>query len=170
MTSTYDAIGSLLYEGRETPEIIDLLLRLSEYAIDEISKVNPKILNWEEWSKKPSNSAEFLGGTLRQLANFFSDAHSFLDHKTEYHLNTVHRRLDFIIGRFNDWFARYKDRDDREKFFGISQFEAATIRRYPKIFKELHRLIETGFINLDWLDKRRRNRIEKWKKYYEADN
>ena len=161
MTSTYDALGALLYEVKKSPEIANLVARVCEYAVDEISKVNPKILNWDEWSKK--HTAEFYGSVLEQVASFFSDAHSRLDHTQKYHLKTVNKRLDYIIGKFKDWFVWYKDRKSYDRWYGLTEFKPATIRRYPKIFKELLNLIDTGYINLDWLDKRRKKKIEKWR-------
>jgi len=165
MTSTYDALGALLSEVQKSPEIANLIARVCEYAVDEISKVNPKILNWEDWSKKSYNSAKFHGGVANQLASFFSDAHTLLDHQHKYHLKTVNRRLDYIIGRFKDWFVWYKDRKTYDRFFRLTEFKPATIRRYPKIFKELKRMIDAGVIDVSWLDKRRRKKIEKWDEY-----
>lgn len=162
MTSTYDALGILIYEIRKTTEIRDLIAIVCEYAIDEINKVDPKILNWEDWSKKPINKAEFLGGTLEQIARFFSDAHTFLDHTEKYHLKTINLRLDYIIGKFRDWFIWYKDRDSQSRFWGLTNFKPATIRRYPKIFKELKRMVDKGIIDVSWLDKRGRKKIDSW--------
>jgi len=162
MTSIYDALGNLLYEIKKTPEIANLVARVCEYAVDEISKVNPKILNWDDWSKENTHTVKFLGSQFNQISLFLSDAHSLLDHTQKYHFKTVNQRLDFIIGKFRDWFVTYKDRKGYDRFYGLSEFKPVTIRNYPKIFKELKHLIDTGYINIDWLDKRRRKKLEKW--------
>jgi len=161
MTSTYDALGALLCEIKETPEIANLVARVCEYTVDEISKVNPTILNWDDWSKRKGNSKECLG-TLNQVAYFFSDAHTLLDHTEKYHLRTIHQRLDFIIGKFRDWFVSYKKREDSSRFYGLADFRKPTRDRYPKVFKELKRLIEVGVIKIpDW-DKRTKKKIARW--------
>jgi len=160
MTSTYDALGSLLYQIRDNPEIVNLVARVCEYAVDEISKVNPKILNWEDWSKK--NTVKFHGGRVNQIGAFFFDAHSLLDHTQKYHLRTVNKRLDYIIGKLRDWFISFKDRKSYDRFYGLTDFKPATIRRYPKIFKELKRMMDEGIIDTSWMDKRRKKKIDKW--------
>jgi len=151
-----------LYEIKRTPEIVDLVAVICEYAINEISKVNPSILNWDDWSKEKTHSKEFLGGGLNQVARFFSDAHTKLDHVTKYHLRTVHQRLDYIIGKLKNWFVTYKEREYSSRFYGLADFRKPTRNRYPKVFKELKRLVEIGVIKIpDW-DKRTKKKIAKW--------
>jgi len=163
MTSTYDSLGNLLYEVRETPEIADLVARVVEYAIDEISKVNPKILNWDDWSKGKTHSVKFLGGVVNQVGAFLSDAHSLLDHTEKYHLRTVNGKLDLIISKLCDWFVRYKDRKHfYDRFYGLADFGKGTRNRYPKVFKELLHLVNIGVIEIPEENKRVRKRIAKW--------
>lgn len=171
MTSTYDALGALFYRAMEDETLKKLVLITYDYAIAEITKVNPKTLNWEDWSKKNTleRFIKLYGKKepeLHQKADFISDAHSLLDHNRKYHLRTVHRRLDFIIEKLRHWFSMYRDREAYSRYWGITEFKPATIRRYPKVFKELKRMIDAGIIDVSWLDKRRRKKIERWEKYF----
>lgn len=161
ITSTYDSLGNLLYEIKKTPAITGLVSVVCGYAIKEISSVNPSILNWDKWSKEKTHTIEFLGG-FEQVCSFFSAAHSKLDHVEKYHLDTINQKLDFIIGKLKDWFVTFKNREYSSRFYGLADFRKPTRDKYPKIFKELKQLIESGVIKIpDW-DKRTKRKIAKW--------
>ena len=157
MTSTFDNLGGLCYVVRTNPEYANLIARLFEYTVAEITKRTP--LKWEEWEVKNPN--EFWGGQLKQIEAFFSDAHD-IDHSTKYHFKTISGDLDGIIGRFADWFIRYKDRKDFDRWYHINEFKPSVVRKYPKLFKELKLLIDTNKINPDEYMMKGVNR---WMKY-----
>jgi len=159
MTSTYDNLGWLCGIVPQHPELVPLMEKLFGYTVDEISKNTP--LKWSEWSKEDVHTKEFLGGTLRQLSYFFSDAHN-IDHSTKYHFRTISRDLDGVIGKFANWFIRYKDRKDYDRWYGVESFTAATVKKYPELFAELNKLINDDIVRPDEYQMRG---VARWSKY-----
>lgn len=163
MTSTYDALGSLCNVVRTNPEYIPLLSRLFEYTVDEISKVEPKTLNWDDFITKGFYSKLDL---LSQLEYFFSAGHD-LDHITKYHLKTISPKLNLLIITFRDWFVTYKDRSNNDRWYNFDKFNAAIVKRYPKVFKELKKLIDDGTIQFgSWYAKTYNKKVARWEKYF----
>jgi len=166
MTSTYDAFAYLCFEAKGASPIKPLILILYDYAISELNKVDRDKLCWAKWVENNGlvMYVKLYGGDgeLMQKATFLADAHSQLDHTREYHCKTINHNLNLIVGRFRDWFVTYKDRDYNSRFYGLIKFRKPVRDKYPKIFKELKRLIAIGVIKLpDW-DKRAKKKVEKW--------
>lgn len=168
MTSTYDALGMLYYRAKEDTVIRKLVLIIYDYAIEEIGKLKQDKLKWETWvhSQRARTIEKIYPADILELelkSAFLSDAHSQLDHTKEFHLRTVHQRLDYIIGRVCDWFVRYKDRKSFiDRFFHFADFRKPTRDRYPKVFKELLALVNSGVITIPEWDKRTLKKVEKW--------
>lgn len=147
MTSTFDHLGYLFYLAKDKPEYRELVLAIYDYAIAEINKVDRKILNWETWVEKHSLGfyTRLYGvelAELNQKAAFISDAHSDLDHTSQYHFKCVHNFLDIIIGKVTDWFFELPRRGTKVEFFGLDKLNKRFRDRYPKIFKLLKPKIE----------------------------
>jgi hypothetical protein len=158
----------LAHEARGDSPIKPLILILFDYAIEEINQVNRNILCWSKWIDRNNGITVYakLYGTedaeLYQKAFFLSEAHTKLDHTEKYHLKTVHPKLDYIIGILKNWFVSYKDREYSSRFYGLREFNKRIRDKYPKVFKELKRLIEIGVIKIpDW-DKHTKKKVAKW--------
>ena len=160
MTSTYDSLWGLYDVAQKNPDLKPLIESIFDYAIVEVNKVNPKILNWDSWISKPINKV--YGTGLQAKAEFLSDAHSILDHNPQYHFKTMNHRLEFIISRIDDCFVRYSDREYIDRFMGLGDFDKETRDRYPKVFKELKALIENGLIQIPEWDSRTKKKVAKW--------
>lgn len=170
MTSTFDHLGSFYYEVQKSPHLRKLFEIIYDYAIAEVNEINPEMLHWDTWRDKKLYGEGFEGKAM-----FLSDAHSILDHyrnedaksyrkRHPYHLRCVNQRLDYIIGRVHDWFVVYKDRKPYDRFYGLTRFRPKTRRLYPKVFKELLALIDSGVIPIPDYDKRAKKVFEKWRK------
>ena len=143
MTSTFDSLNSLSYAVLELKQegYRPLAVMIFKHAVEELDKVNPKMITFEKW--RQTHSWHVTNDDLRTQASFVDFCHDALDHTDEYHLKCFSHPFLHALATIMHFLENdvYKKRDSKTYYLPfIDNHDAKSVGTYTDIWLEIVKL------------------------------